>query len=628
MRRKPRRLVFFAAACLLLMLFGLIASAMFANQATRQWYDRGYRYEKAHKDVLENFKRDYPGSDPNSGPTPGILKTFTQERMWNVEYDPPSSRKDQGIANVCGMLGILGLLGVLVSFVIMWRARKKKGLEERGQQKLQEMPSESRNESGDAASRVAGTRGTGFKGAVETVKHVLMTPQLAFIVIGLLFGLIMLVVNPPFRAVDENAHFAKAYSVSEGQLIPEVRPGQSAFGRSKGVGSTAPHSIQIIEKRTKFWPPTPKVKVDDITSSLLVPLGSSHKAFLDYAPWGSSIASPIAYIPQALGILVGRIFHLSTLLLMYMGRLFNLLFFLLMVYISIAISPILKWTFFLLGLMPLTMNLAASLSYDTPLIAISFLFIAYMLYMALEPRKQSIVRKDVYFLILFALLLALIKQPYFLLLVLFFIIPSGRFRSRKEYYFLFALLIALAILVAGGWGLLLRTASQPAPAGISPRGQLRMAFSNWLNPLRVLYHTLKKWMHTWIIDFVGGLGWFNVILPAWFAYVYIVIMGGVSALDKDGITVRLKQKAIGFGTALLIMAAVLAILYVTGSQVGAPTIDSFNARYFLPVAPLFFLLFYNKRFRYKKGKFFYVFLTGFTFLSIFIAMFKLIRIYY
>lgn len=436
--------------------------------------------------------------------------------------------------------------------------------------------------------------------------------------------MLMLVINPPFHASDENAHYAKAFCVSEGNMLSVVRGGT--------LGLDIPDSFGLIQERTGFWPrrsvaflpvEQPKATVSEITSSLNVPLGSEHKSFGNFAPWGSSIASPVSYLPQALGMALGRLFHLSALMLLYLGRLTNLLFFLLLVFIAIRLTPVLKWTFFLLALMPLTINLVASLSYDGPVIAFSFLFIAYLLYLALEERKQQVTRKDLYGLFALAVLLALAKNPYFLLVMFFLAVPSDRFRSKKEYYSVFALLLVVIIVVAGAWILIVGTASA-----------LPSQSSNILkHPVKfvtTVLRTLNLNKLVWTQGFVGMLGWAEVWLPLWFAFTYIFFIIAVAALDKDDIEVRPRQKVMASGTLLVVFLAILAIFSFNPTLFprGATTISGISSRYFIPIAPLFFLLFYNAKIRYDKDRWFYITVLGFSVFSMALTIVKLVSRYY
>ena len=121
----------------------------------------------------------------------------------------------------------------------------------------------------------------------------------------------------------------------------------------------------------------------------------------------------VPYLPQVFGLLLGKLFSSSPVILMYFGRLMNLILSLLIIFLAIRITPIGKWTFFLLALMPKTLYMMASLSYDALVISTSFLLIALFLYYAFK--ATEIRWKYIALLFFLILLLGLSKPPYFLI---------------------------------------------------------------------------------------------------------------------------------------------------------------------------------------------------------------------
>lgn len=47
-------------------------------------------------------------------------------------------------------------------------------------------------------------------------------PQIVFLIIGLIYGLGFVFINPPLFPGDESEHFEKALYLSDGHIIPEV----------------------------------------------------------------------------------------------------------------------------------------------------------------------------------------------------------------------------------------------------------------------------------------------------------------------------------------------------------------------------------------------------------------------
>ena len=91
---------------------------------------------------------------------------------------------------------------------------------------------------------------------------------------------------------------------------------------------------------------------------------------------GTNLVPGIVYLPAALGISVGRILGLSAMLTFQLGRIFNLLVFILLIRLAIGVTPYWKNLFGALGLLPITLQQAASASYDAIINGLIFLFIA------------------------------------------------------------------------------------------------------------------------------------------------------------------------------------------------------------------------------------------------------------
>lgn len=193
-------------------------------------------------------------------------------------------------------------------------------------------------------------------------------PEKAFVTIGLIFGILFLLITPPFQVADETAHFFRSYQVSEGQIVAEKQKNQ--------VGGPLPQSlVDTWQKVSSGIPNNPEIKQKpaDIFSLLNLPLKSDNKIFGHFP--NTSLYSPIPYLPQAAGMMLGKAFGLSPIILLYLGRIFNLLVWLLLGYISIKITPIFQWVFFLLALTPMSLFQAASLSADAVTNSLSILLI-------------------------------------------------------------------------------------------------------------------------------------------------------------------------------------------------------------------------------------------------------------
>lgn len=89
-------------------------------------------------------------------------------------------------------------------------------------------------------------------------------------------------------------------------------------------------------------------------------------------------------MPQAIGISLARLLGLNTVSLLYFGRFCNLLFFVAMLYWSMKRIPFGKEVLFGVAVLPMSLHLAASFSYDVMILSCMFLLTAVCLDLAYE----------------------------------------------------------------------------------------------------------------------------------------------------------------------------------------------------------------------------------------------------
>lgn len=433
-------------------------------------------------------------------------------------------------------------------------------------------------------------------------------PELIFLVLGLVFGMIFLLVTPPFQVSDETSHFFKAYDISEGHIFP----GSIYAYFPQSVVST------MIEFSYLQGNPNQKVNTNDIIFYLNQPLNPNKKSYIDIS--NVVIYPPIPYLASAFVMFICKLFNLSPLILMYFGRIINLLLWAILVYFAIKITPIHKWVFLLLALMPMTLFQAASLSADSLNIGLSFLAIAMFLNFSLV--KEKINSKDI--LILFFLILALIlsKQGYALLLLLFFMIPLDKFENNRKRLFSFTFIGLPSLIIVSMWNFFFKNQYIPHTNElISTSGQISFILSNPFNFMHISINNLYS--HSfYIYSFVGTFGWMDTPLPEFMVYLYILVLLSISLIDKNELKLNLKQRIIPLTIFSIISILILFFEFITFTTVGNDQIYGIQGRYFIPIAPLLFLLFYNSKItKIIKNKINLDFKNAYLFLVLFIICF-------
>jgi len=416
----------------------------------------------------------------------------------------------------------------------------------------------------------------------------LATPENTFAIIGIIFGLLFLLITPPFQAPDEYNHFYRSFQIAEGQLVAERQ--------QNTIGGPLPRSLVVtsvgVSKDIPFHPEN-KQSLKDVLSLLNLPLQSQDRAFVSFP--NTSLYSPIPYLPQAFGIAVGKAIGFSPIVLMYTGRIANLLVWVLLGWLSIKATPVLKWLFFLLALAPMSLFQAASLSADATTNGVSILLICIILKYGLEDNK-TVNTLNLCIIFFLSLMLSVSKQAYFPITLLFLLIPVQKLGTKKRYFTSFALLLLLNTVGILVWSSLVKDLYVVLQPQVSPKEQLMFIASQPLNLLKVIIDTFLQNGAIYTNQFIGNLGWLDTPLPPFFigSYVTVLVLVSMVSNQKD-IEISYLQKFIVFTTFILNGILVCILLYLSWTPIGGDTVEGIQGRYFIPIAPLFFLLFYNRK---------------------------------
>jgi uncharacterized membrane protein len=207
--------------------------------------------------------------------------------------------------------------------------------------------------------------------------RIILKPERFFLSVASIFGFIYALIIPPFQSPDEYNHFFRAYQISQGQF--------SGTRTENRLGGVLPTSLLELSNKFTYlkFQPNKKLNKDTFSSASHIKLDPERKQFIDFT--NTAIYPPTAYIPQTTAVLVGRTLRLNPLLIIYLGRLFNLAAWIALVYLAIKWTPSHKWTICLLALLPASIFIQATNNADVTTNGLSFLAIA----LAWLPHKLS-----------------------------------------------------------------------------------------------------------------------------------------------------------------------------------------------------------------------------------------------
>ncbi len=408
-------------------------------------------------------------------------------------------------------------------------------------------------------------------------------------------GVFLNLYMPPLQTPDEFNHFYRAYQVSEGRFLPQKE--------NHRLGGEMPSELNRFIRPFKFMSRQVdyKLRNEDLATAFDTHIKSGVKEFKDFP--NTAYYSPVSYLPQAFAVFVLRQFNASVGVLYYGGRVFIFLTWVVCMFFVIRILPAYRWLITLLILLPTQVYISNSFSADTVTTILSFALLALVLKCALQPEALS--KKDLYLIFFVALLLALAKLVYVLLIILVLVIPSSRFKNNKfRLAFLSSLFLASFVLalawsqVATGFYISYKEYNPgfineaTVNYGSDYQGQKAYILSHAFYFPKVVFNSMFNPEQTYLESYIARFGAFNDFpMPKWAIYLGYFLIFLVIFTEKNKVYLSAKQKLIIALTLICSLALVLLSQHLTWDNVGSGIVELVQGRYLIPLFPLVFILF-------------------------------------
>jgi len=395
-----------------------------------------------------------------------------------------------------------------------------------------------------------------------------------FLLLMLLIGIFYVFVTKFAYCTDEEYHFQRAFSMTNGDFMPVWLDGQTGVYVPKGYSVFAD---------TEAWSLANFFRNQDLAS----PVGE----LIFFARARSASYLPFGYLPSALGIGFGRLLHLPLALDIVLGRLLNYLFYVLVCWYAIKRTTHYRSVLFLSAVIPTCLEMAGILTTDSTLIACSLLFLSICLHYSFDETNGRITAKDIVLLALSAGLILSIKyMGYFAVVLLVLFIPKKRAVNKRAAVFAVggAFLVIAALQI---WALIAYSGSldDTLQAGANVQGQLRFILQHPATFLKALaldlMPNLVNRLHFFIDNGNMSLNFLAEPLAL------LPIFGALLAKDKPELSLRQKSgwSALWLACALATVLLSAAALYISFTPVGESFVKGMQNRYVLPVIALAYL---------------------------------------
>lgn len=452
----------------------------------------------------------------------------------------------------------------------------------------------------------------------------------------LIFGLGYMYVFPAMSAPDEIAHFISAYKISNKML------GKQATVKDGHVIIRAQDLwIEDVDGEYTF----DKTKSEE--ENVLIPEEGSHgkiisskleetsyKVFYaegnirgtdNYISFGGkdyekaqSLHAPVNTIPSvyflpATGITVARIMGLNSIYLVLFGRMANLILFILFGTLGIYFLPKFKEFIFLVSLLPTTIELAASYSYDAVMISSMIFFVSYVFFLSHEKKEFDI--KDLVIVSLIAGLVLPCKMVYFPMLLMLFSIPLYKFKFRgkvdgkiKKENIAFFLTSAVVVLLSWVFAMYLVNRSTVVGYSTSNTSSLEWAgeesytigylLHNKLKAVKLFYNTLLLQLEYYHKTMFGAyLGHADDVVGIPYIGFLVLNIGMIFSVFGEAKEKQLlvKERVLTGISIFFVIFLVLLSMLIAWTPISSEFIEGVSGRYFIPVLlPLLMICRNNK----------------------------------
>lgn len=428
-----------------------------------------------------------------------------------------------------------------------------------------------------------------------------------FFVIVLLFGIIFTFMNTPLDQYDEHAHFWRSYEIAQGNLRID-----------KSI--SFPKSIINLFFDENGGYPNRHFDYEDIKQQLNVKLDKDNSNIFEIG--SVEHYSVLNYMFVTIGTIIGSLLKLSPIIILYLGRLFNVLLYSILIYFAIKINPFgkCKKIIGVISIFPMTVNLIASYSPDTVILGFTFLAISYILRLKYDDSIKCITIKQILIFIILAIIPAICKIVYLFLFLLLFILPKNKLKHNKIIYVIgyFIILILLYYI----FNVFLKGTTNYVTVEKNPIEQLIYCISNPFNAIIALLNSITKCGSLYIVQMVGGWNTWNI-----FSFILFIILLVIN-LDDNNIAqkkIENKDKIICLLISVIEILSVFAALYIDWSTAKSPYVIGIQGRYFLPILPLFMIgiekNILNLKIRNKLSKFIVLICIIYA-ITIFYSIFK------
>ena len=447
----------------------------------------------------------------------------------------------------------------------------------------------------------------------------------AFLIIALSYGIILCFSVPPttFTYFDDGFHYDGSTGLSY-LFDAQYSPANAAAASTKNPAEMAIKNIPTA-------PSEIPVGIDDATYDKVVQTYNDLTEQGEYKQleglkrlragnWNR--INSIGHVPNAIGLWIGRLFSDSFEVPFVCAKLSGLLFYVLIFFFAIRHLKSGKLIAATIALIPTSLYIATSFTYDAVNISLIGFSVCYFLGEAQRPNKPIGIWETLTIALTF-LVGMLIKAVFFPVALVFLLMPSKKFHStaNRVAYYLFvvaafgvgfymiastitSILASTTNLTDARGGTEVNAKAQVEYILSDPMGYFiqttKYIFGQYINPL--VYTTPFSveephrytyfFYYRWIEDVNGGA--YEFYRPVVYAWLFTIL--GWCVVDRtetDKSVAGPLGKVLSFAAVFISLFGAASALYITFTPVGSTEYAGMHNRYVYPALMPLFLIFFN-----------------------------------
>lgn len=407
-------------------------------------------------------------------------------------------------------------------------------------------------------------------------KYKNITLQKKFLILAIPIYLIYLVLIPPLGGHDEREHWYRIFEITEGGLTSDVDGNKTGYVLPKGVVLNIP------------WLST--FRYSSIIKNKQSIIDYSDTEFKSNATM--AVYSPVQYLPQIVGVIIGKTVTNNSLIIFYLGRIFNMISCLIILYLAIKKTPYFKKMMFLLAFIPIAIEGFTTLTGDGILIAVSYYFLAYIL--ALFEMNRKLNKKDFIILLVLGTFLAFSKLIYIPLIGLLLLIPKTKFKNNKDKIIKLSIIFLILISINIFWLNIANKYLEVYTLGKS-KAQISFILSNPFKYFQIFLYSIESNGIDLILQTFGKyLLWGEELSNETLVPLTLIITSIILIINEKNKKLNCKSSNIILTLiSLVIIALIFTSIFIQWTRYGTDIMYGVQGRYFLPILPLILILLSN-----------------------------------